>query len=197
MAAFELVLFDFDGVACDSVGEQYRAASAVLGRLGKIPDSFRSYQDLTHFVTWLNAHDLVIGQDELNALYWEEYKAERCRIMPGAFQVLKILSQRMKLIVISSAPESYVKERIGTFGLRDFFTEIHGGQSKKVNTISTVCSRLGVEPSTVFFVGDMRSDVDCAREAGVRSILLARRDSPHARYADYHITDINQLLEFF
>jgi phosphoglycolate phosphatase-like HAD superfamily hydrolase len=197
MRTFSLppLLLDFDGIWCHSVPEQHRAVSVMLSKIGVTPGSFQNFRNMTRFMDWLYEHDITLDRHELHRLYWVEYKAENCLIMPGAREVFTTLAQSRNLVVISSALDSYVRGRIAAFGIEHLLTEVHCGQDKKVQTIEGVCSRFNVHPLEVFFVGDMRSDVDCGREAGVQTVLLADQDSPHGTFANKHITDIRQLLD--
>lgn len=189
------LVLDFDGIWCDSVREQHDAVSMMLSKVGVVPQSFQSFRNMTRFVDWLFAHNITFDRDQLRDLYWAEYNAENCLIMPGAREVFTTLAQSRALIVVSSALDSYVRGRIAAFGIEHLLTEVYCDQDKKAQTIQSVCNRFNAPPLEVFFVGDMRSDVDCGREAGVRPILLAEHDSPHASFADHHITDIRQLLD--
>jgi len=144
---------------------------------------------------WLFAHGVSLNREQLHKLYWAEYRAENCLIMPDAREVFTTLAKSRDLVIVSSALESYVRGRIAAFSIENLLTEIHCGQDKKVQTIQDLAQKNKVQPLELFFVGNMRSDVDCGNEAGVMTILLAEQDSPHGPAADHHITDIRQLLE--
>lgn len=143
---------------------------------------------------WFFGHEgISLSCDEIQGMYWEEYNPTACLLMPGVLDVLTTLVQSRELVVVSSAATSYIADRIRVLGLGHFFTEVHSGQDKKVETIQDVCRRFGIQTSDTFLVGDMGSDVDCAEQAGACSILLADHESPYVSRATRHITDIRQL----
>lgn len=52
-----------------------------------------------------------------------------------------------------------------------------------------------VAPSELVMVGDYRFDLDCARAAGARSVLVNLADNPWPELTDHHAVDCQALLE--
>ena len=56
--------------------------------------------------------------------------------------------------------------------------------------------KLGIDPSEMAFVGDESKDMECARNAGVKAILINRTDEKKDFGQDIVISDLNELIRY-
>ena len=57
-----------------------------------------------------------------------------------------------------------------------------------------IAYKLGIDPSEMAFVGDESKDMECARNAGVKAILINRTDEKKDFGQDIVISDLNELI---
>ena len=59
-----------------------------------------------------------------------------------------------------------------------------------------IAYKLGIDPSEMAFVGDENKDMECARNAGVKAILINRTDEKKDFGQDIVISDLNELIRY-
>ena len=59
-----------------------------------------------------------------------------------------------------------------------------------------IAYKLGIDPSEMAFVGDESKDMECARNAGVKAILINRTDEKKDFGQDIMISDLNELIRY-
>ena len=59
-----------------------------------------------------------------------------------------------------------------------------------------IAYKLGIDPSEMAFVGDESKDMECARNAGVKAILINRTDEKNDFGQDIVISDLNELIRY-
>ena len=59
-----------------------------------------------------------------------------------------------------------------------------------------IAYKLGIDPSEMAFVGDESKDMECARNAGVKAILINRTDEKKDFGQDIVISDLNELMRY-
>ena len=59
-----------------------------------------------------------------------------------------------------------------------------------------IAYKLGIDPSEMAFVGDESKDMECARNAGVKAILINRTDEKKDFGQDIVISDLNELIRY-
>src|SRR5690606_36130732 len=66
--------------------------------------------------------------------------------------------------------------------LFDAFFDTEVGHKRESGSYATIASQLGVEAGDIVFLSDVVEELDAAREAGMRTVLLDRReDYPEPR----------------
>jgi len=131
------------------------------------------------------------------ALYREFQRLENCRLYPVAVPTLLMLRERgFKLGVVSNW-EEWLEELLLALEVHQLFDVIVAsgpfGRAKPQPSIFQQALLLaGVPPTAAVHVGDSpRDDVEGARAAGVRPILIDRRD----RHADLDVDRVTRLSE--
>lgn len=176
-----LILFDFDGVLADTLGDMLRFAQETCNELG-----------IQHFVT----------QDDLSNLEvmsFAEYGracevpeqmvgefVRRCtgkfgakKSPPAIFEKLDEIVSKLSASHILGVVTGNTKQNVKTFliehGLDDCICAVYGVDSpeSKSEKISLAQTQFAIENEAVFMVGDSLSDIRAARQAGVKSIAVS------------------------
>lgn len=120
-------------------------------------------------------------------------------IYPETVDTLKQLKDKgIKLAIISNSPEQNIEPVLEKFDLNKFFDVIllsfEEGMIKADSALyEKAVDMLGLEKEDVIVVGDsIKSDMDCAKKAGLKNILIDRKNN---REFEDKITDLSQLLE--
>lgn len=116
------------------------------------------------------------------------------RLYPNTKKTLKDLKKDYKLIVLSnlSSTQSDIVQR---YNLKDFFDDIFFSyeieEIKSEGGFDKILSITGYSPNELIMVGDsMESDIKAAEKAGIKAILVDRRDM---RDYDNKITTLKDL----
>jgi HAD superfamily hydrolase (TIGR01549 family) len=170
-----IIVFDFDGVICDSI-------EVILDSMNQLAPWLR-YKKITRkqsdVLKDLSTHEIL---KEINLSYWKvplvsfyvktkmKKQLEKLRIadgMPTLIKTLKIEGYRLQ--IVSSNSVSNVKKFLHTHHLFSCFEEIIGGVSffSKSQLLSNLQQRFS---QAVVYIGDEERDVVAAKNAGVVSI---------------------------
>jgi phosphoglycolate phosphatase-like HAD superfamily hydrolase len=134
-----------------------------------------------------------MGRD-FSALVLEKILA--CPFVPGAFEVLEMLSGEMPLFVASGTPQEELNLIIEQRELGQYFTEIWGSPRKKADIIRGILGNYGFSPSETLMVGDGASDYEAALETNLH--FVARNTKDHSEFwHQQNIPYIMDDLEYF
>jgi phosphoglycolate phosphatase-like HAD superfamily hydrolase len=119
-------------------------------------------------------------------LFEERYGAagpEATRLLPGADEVTRALSERgVRLAIASNKPGVFSRQLLSHFGLLERFGAIHGPDDgfppkPAPHMVFMALALLGVKASDALYVGDMPLDVLTARAAGVPVAVISTGSS--------------------
>ena len=177
------VIFDFDGTIAatnqliiDSWQHTYLSR---LGRKGNEKDIIESFGEPLE-ITMAKVFP-QFDLDETLKIYREfQYKYFKGEVeaFPGMVELIKRLkNEGYKIAVVTSRKGKTTHEGLDKFGvLKDMEvvvtcddTDIH---KPNPEPILLALERLNVEPSSAIMVGDSIFDTECAKNAGVKSILV-------------------------
>lgn len=176
-----LILFDFDGVLADTLGDMIRFAQEACNELG-----------IQHFVTQDDLSNLEVmsfgeyGRAcEVPEQMVEEF-VRRCtgkfgakKSPPAIFEKLDEIVRKLSASHILGVVTGNTKQNVITFlvehELDDCIRAVYGVDSpgSKSEKISLAQTQFAVENEAVFMVGDSLSDIRAARQAGVKSIAVS------------------------
>jgi HAD superfamily hydrolase (TIGR01509 family) len=172
------ILFDMDGVLIDSLDSWWQALNDAL--------KMCKHQEITRdeFIGTYWGHDL---KENLKRLGLRPEVAPFCnitygthldsvRIYPDTTRTLQQLTAYKKAI-ITNTPMDCAQQILNKFRIAQYFEEIVTSddvQKAKPDPeiVFVACEHLGVNPSTVFLVGDTDSDVKAGRAAGCTVVGL-------------------------
>jgi len=172
------LLFDMDGVLIDSLDSWWQALNDALRKF--------NHKEITReeFIATYWGHDLKANLKRLglnpevapfcNLTYGNHIDA--IRIYPDTQQTLQHLTTYRKAI-ITNTPTDCTRQILRRFHIAHYFEEIVTSDDVKKakpdpEIIFMACTHLGVDPQTVFLIGDTDSDVKAGRAAGCTVVGL-------------------------
>jgi phosphoglycolate phosphatase len=175
-----LILFDFDGVLADTLGDLLQFGQETCDELGikhtATQDDLSSLEVMS-FATYgqqLEVPDQLIDEFVRRCLAKFGTKQSPPDIFKGLDDVVRKLSTNNTIGVITGNSSKNVKAFLAKHGLNECVRAIYGVDSpgSKVEKILRAQSQFSAEDKKVFMVGDSASDIRAAKEAGVKSIAV-------------------------
>ncbi len=128
-------------------------------------------------------------------------------LFPGVVEVLRELKEKdIKTAIVTSRLRRTTMEGIEKFHLHDFFDTVVTMEDTKKHKPDAepafeALRRLDIEAERAIMVGDSKFDIMCARNAGVKSVLVdwsvaAQAESGIENKADFKIRSLKELLNF-
>ncbi|MCR4278645.1 MAG: HAD family hydrolase [bacterium] len=170
----KFILFDFDGVIVDT----FKISHDILSTLGsgKIKET-----ELRHVFDH-NPYDSPLITTRLpknlsvKSFFFKQYTPRLLQqsSIPGIASVLKNLSNKYPLVIVSSTLDEAIHAFLDQNGLTSFFKKIYGvnREKKKVKKIHSALNDFNVDPDEAVFITDTLGDIREARIAGVDSIAV-------------------------
>ena len=192
------VLFDYDGVVIDSIGEMYRGSCAVLKKSGIPVPNFEEFCK-TYTAPYLNYYrrlGVVASQGDIVRWYFEEARNEESKIFPEIPSVLRGLTARnITLGIVSAHKAQAIEEKLKAENLHSHFSFVAGDAHTKDQVIRDFYVKFVIDPTEVIFVGDLASDMRDGKKAGVVTVAFTNQFDIRFPLADYHVTQLTQLFE--
>ena len=128
-------------------------------------------------------------------------------LFPGVVEVLRELKEKdIRTAIVTSRLRRTTMEGIEKFDLHDFFDTVVTMEDTKKHKPDAepafeALRRLDIEAERAIMVGDSKFDIMCARNAGVKSVLVdwsvaAQAESGIENKADFKIRSLKELLDF-
>jgi HAD superfamily hydrolase (TIGR01509 family) len=119
----------------------------------------------------------------------------------GAVDLVRALHQRgCRLGILTRNAHELALLTLAAIGIGDCFETQHViGRGEAIpkpdpDGLLQLAARWGVAPAELVMVGDYRFDLDCARAAGARGVLVNLPDNPWPELTDHHAVDCQALL---
>ena len=121
------------------------------------------------------------------------------KLYPEAKEVIKYLSKKHKLIIISNAPREFLELKIEVESIKDHFDRIFSVTSdfgivkKDSNVYKKICKVLGIQPEELIHIGDhYKFDYEVPRNAGIKAYYLDRKGEQKGNYI---VKDLKEFKE--
>lgn len=180
----KVVAFDLDGTLTNPERGLVASFSYALGKMGV---DYGDKQSLKQFIgpplydEWQRCYGFTPEESgealRLFREYFSVYGWWDNELYPGVFDMLKLLKNEGKTIVLAtSKPEIFAKKILNFFDISQFFDFIGGASTdktrdKKWEVISYVLESIGnVNSSDVVLVGDRKYDAEGAKICGIDSL---------------------------
>ena len=179
------LVFDLDGTLIDSKMDLVNSVNATLREMKRkaLPtDLVASYVGSGAPVLIQRALGGNPSEEELQRalafflLHYEENKLDQTRLYPGVEKTLAELKS-LPMSVLTNKPVKISVKILEGLGVARYFRAIYGGNSfetKKPDAMGAryALSELNVAPGEAAMVGDSDVDVQTARNAGMRSVIV-------------------------
>lgn len=167
------LLFDFDGVLVDS----FSMCFAMSKRYDPLitEDVYRSFFNGNIYEKTNKVHRADNnGLSDSEREYFVEYTKQLLLKPPveGMEQVLKILSERYSLVIVTSSINSAIEEYTKKYHLAHYFTEILGVEihKSKVEKMRMVMEKYQLDPARCLFITDTLGDMLEAQKVDIESV---------------------------
>ena len=176
-------MFDFDGVLVESLDVKTRAFARLYEPYGdevvaKVIAYHLAHGGVSRFEKFRYWHRNYLGKEldaaSENALgdrfsQLVEDAVVECPWVPGALDFLVDHHGRYRMYVASGTPHDEMNRIVRRRSIAHFFAGVFGSPASKGEILGTVLDE-GFARESVVMVGDSSSDLEGAREAGVRFI---------------------------
>jgi phosphoglycolate phosphatase len=175
-----LILFDFDGVLADTLGDLLQFGQEACNELGvkhiATKDDLSSLEVMS-FATYgqqMGVPDHLIDEFVRRCLAKFGTKQSPPEIFTGLNDVVRGLFKSNIIGVITGNSTENVKAFLAEHCLAECICAIYGVDTpgSKVEKILQAQSQFSTEGKMVFMVGDSASDVRAAKQAGIKSIAV-------------------------
>jgi len=197
-------VFDFDGVIAESTEIKTEAFRRLFDGDERAVEYHEANMGLSRYDKFRHITTEILGRPytaeverRLGRRFSELVVDEvvSCPLVPGARELLERLASEMPLFVASATPENEVRQIVSRRGLDGLFEGVYGTPATKGQILRRIVSERGLDVEEVVMVGDARSDLNGAREAGVRFVgrVPAGAPSPFAEDEAPVVADLSEL----
>lgn len=180
----KVLIYDFDGVICDSVGiktdafvDLYRSENENIQKLVReyhvANGGISRYEKLKYFETVLLGKLFSEDDNNILALKFAELVKEKVINSPFILGVNEFLNKHSPDIlqyICTGTPEFEIKEIIERRGMANLFNGIYGSPMNKSAIIQLIISEVGCTQDDCIFFGDALTDYNAANETKVRFV---------------------------
>lgn len=199
------VIFDLDGTLWDSTNEILIAWNEVVERYDEVIDKF-TIEDIEGFMgipidRIFKSFLSYLDEDKIKEIEIECSKNEIRYLQahggnpyPGLEDVLKTLSRKYKLLIVSNCQHGYIEAFLRFHGFEKYFKDfefIGRTGCPKGENIKLVMERNNLKSS--IYVGDTEGDREAAKLANI-PFIYARYGFGEVEYYDYLIDSIMELI---
>jgi pyrophosphatase PpaX len=179
IAKFSLraVLFDWDGTLLNSYEADLRA---YLSMFHALRINWTERELAQHYSpNWLRVYRAAklprSKWIEADRLWTRAYKLEKPPLLAGARRVVRLLSQKYDLGIVTSGNRQRVRRQLRKLELASYFSacvcsEDAAKRKPHPAPLQLALKRLHRAPEHCVYVGDTAEDIEMARRAGVRAI---------------------------
>lgn len=171
------VIFDFDGTIADSFDAFLEALQATVNRTNRL--SSEQIEDLRKSSTKEVMRKLGIGRWQLPMLVMKgrreiKNRYSRVNAFAGIDVVLKTLSRRYPLYIVSTNDRETIVNFLEKYGLRDCVAGIYGsiGILGKARALKKVCTKEALTATKCLYVGDETRDIEAANNVGMKCVAV-------------------------
>jgi len=219
---YRAVLMDADDTIFDFARGNVCAVNRLMDEIGYMhPDRFEQYQEINH-ACWAAVERGEMTQGELQVARYErflkkyglahdpvktanrfvEILGEQVFLLPHAEEVMRFISGRMPVVILTNGITTVQKSRMAKSAVRDCISDLVISQEVGISKPNPgifryALEKLGLSAGEVLMIGDSpTSDILGANNAGIDACWYNPKGKtlPEGVHAKYVITDLRQLL---
>lgn len=178
--AKKLLIFDFDGVLCDSltlVLHETRDLAKELGSTKTLTAEAIAEMDNVTFpeiAALAGIPDNAVA-DYAQKLYARlEANSASAQVFPGIKEMLTALAPQYTLAIVTANHPSVVTTVLADIAATSLFVSILGGETPgdKASKITRILKETASEKAQTWMIGDSRSDIREGKKAGVHTVAV-------------------------
>ncbi|HEY3176544.1 MAG TPA: HAD-IA family hydrolase [Candidatus Polarisedimenticolia bacterium] len=216
LGAVRGIVFDLDGTLIDSYEAIAESLNEAMSRLGRSPLPLERVRKMVgRGLETLMARALGVDEEAGAGLIaegvaafrrrYDEICVDKTRMLPGVAPTLTTLRQRgYRMSVATNKPSYFATRLLDALGVGQCFDVVLGPdlvarQKPHPEMVLAALAAMHLTPSEAVYVGDMEIDVETARAAGVRVVVLPTGSSDlaslRAAGADFVLASFPALLD--
>ena len=178
------IIFDFDGVICDSVNIKTKAFSLIykqygsdiekrvikyhienlgLNRYEKFKFFHENYLNIT-----LKKEELDLLSSQFSNIVFNEIIM--CDYISGSIEFVKNNYKKFLLFISSATPYEELKSILKMKKINNYFINFFGAPDSKSNHIKKIIKNYNLSKKSIVYIGDSRSDFKAANENNINFI---------------------------
>jgi len=167
------ILFDFDGVIVDSFQPAFEVSRMLRPWMNFTENDYRKCFEGNVYEEFLKIDK---KQEVTDKQFFKIYipRLFQLPVIKGIPKTLKMLSKKYRLIIISSTISSPISEWLDRHGLAEYFSEIMGGDVRKIKLekIKMIFEKYGINSDDCVFITDTLGDLREAKNAGLNCLVV-------------------------
>ncbi len=182
MASFpQAIVFDFDGVLCDSVAVKTRAFAQLYQSAGlEIVNQIVAYHEanggVSRFDKFRYFEGTLLGRRVTAARirrlsqrfsHLVEQAVIAAPYIPGALEFLRDHIGIVPMFVVSGTPDEELRRILIQRQMQSFFVSAHGSPATKDVLLARIAANHGIAPQDMVMVGDSQTDLAGAEAHGI------------------------------
>lgn len=201
------ILFDFDGVLIDSRKATVEYFQETLRHFGYPVPKEEDFESLLGLKTIDITKKLLPGIPEKKILPVFEYSKKmslkvvpKITLFPSAKETLEKLHSEYQIALVTSRGKRTVEILFERYQLAPYFEVVIDREDVKKHKpdpegVNTALKRLNVSPDESIYIGDSKEDVEVARNAKIRCVLIPRSNKNFGPdYQIKHLAELPKLL---
>lgn len=181
------IIYDFDGVICDSVNVKTNAFAELYQSYGeeiiqKVVDYHLENGGISRYKKIEYYHRELLGktdtsQDEINELANRfadlvKDKVIKAPYIQNAFEFIKANAKTKLQFICTGTPETEILDILEQRNIIRYFDGVYGSPKTKTEIIKKILSANQLSPNDCIFLGDAISDYKAAKECNVPFVGL-------------------------
>lgn len=180
-----LIFYDLDGTLVDTRADIVNAANHMLAEMKRPPLDAgeisryvgRGLKSLIQGCLKTEDEGLTEKGSKIYRAHYAKHMLDNSVLYPGARELLEYFKDR-KQAIVTNKPDPFSKDLMNALGTGSYFTDIIAGNSaypKKPDPAAlwAIMKREKAAREETLFIGDSRIDVETARNAGIRVLVVS------------------------
>jgi phosphoglycolate phosphatase-like HAD superfamily hydrolase len=176
------IIFDFDGVICDSVNVKTEAFAAMYKAHGdevvaKVVQYHHEHGGISRYQKFRYYHKELLGitlTDEEVKKMGDTFSSIALQKvidsphLPGVLDFLKASQQDADLFICTGTPETEIRIILDKKGLTNFFKAVYGAPKSKADIIREIMQTFQMTAEQLEFYGDAMTDYNAAKDTNIK-----------------------------